>query len=208
MTVINPFDFFLEPERRDVPFEYDEPAARRSWRRSCAVAPAGPRLAALLALDRPRAPAHTVDFLVDLNRRLQQRRPVRDPHGARRADVRGDARARRSGSCRDSAWLLVETAAPPRARRALRVRLSDPAQARREAARRPAGPGAGLHRPARLGRGLSAGRRLGRPGSRRRVCWPARATSRWRPRPNPESAAPVSGPGRARARWSSTTRCR
>ena len=56
-------------------------------------------------------------------------------------------------------------AAPPRPRRALRLRLPDPAQARRQVARRPLGHRRGLHRPARLVRGLPAGRGLDRPGS-------------------------------------------
>ena len=54
--------------------------------------------------------------------------------------------------------------APARPRRALRLRLPDPAQGRRRSARRAEGHGQGFHRPARLGRGLSARRRLDRHG--------------------------------------------
>ena len=54
-------------------------------------------------------------------------------------------------------------AAPPGAGGALRLRLPDPAQARREVARRPERHRGRLHRPARLVRGLPARRRLDRP---------------------------------------------
>ena len=76
--------------------------------------PVGPRLAAFLT-SISREPRNTVDFLVDLNQRLQQRDPLRHPHGARRADASrrrsrpAPARAatRRgcwSRSCAGSAW--------------------------------------------------------------------------------------------------------
>ena len=55
--------------------------------------------------------------------------------------------------------------APPRARGALRVGLSDPARRRRQVARRARRARARFHRPARVGRGLPAGRRLDRPRS-------------------------------------------
>ncbi len=52
--------------------------------------------------------------------------------------------------------------APSRLRRALRLRLPDPAEARPRLARRPARHRPRLHRPARLVRGLPARRRLDR----------------------------------------------
>jgi hypothetical protein len=55
-------------------------------------------------------------------------------------------------------------AAPPRTRRAVRVRLPDPAGRRREAARGPGRARSRLHRPARVVRGLPARGRLGRAG--------------------------------------------
>ena len=44
----------------------------------------------------------------DLNRRLSGDIAYRIAHGARRADAARDAGAWRSGSCRDSGWLLVQ----------------------------------------------------------------------------------------------------
>ena len=59
-----------------------------------------------------------------------------DPHGAGRADAGGDAGAAAPAPAATRAWLLVQIAAPSRPRRALRLRLPDPAEARRRAARR------------------------------------------------------------------------
>ena len=104
MATINPFGFFLEPDAEEWPFKYDPvlEAELAPFRR---LDPAGPKLAALLA-EVPRTPRRTIDMLVDLNRRVQERvgyivrmEPgVWDPeHTLTEA----------KGSCRDSAWLLV-----------------------------------------------------------------------------------------------------
>ena len=105
MTVVNPFDFFLEPAAETIPFAYDE-LQRAELEPFLRVAPAGPRLSALLA-SIPRTHPHTVGFLVDLNRRLQSeiRYLIRMEPGVQTPEeTLGNA----SGSCRDSAWLLVE----------------------------------------------------------------------------------------------------
>jgi len=104
MATINPFGFFLEPDAEEWPFKYDPvlEAELAPFRR---LDPAGPKLSALLA-EVPRTPRRTIDMLVDLNRRVQERvgyivrlEPgVWDPeHTLTEA----------KGSCRDSAWLLV-----------------------------------------------------------------------------------------------------
>ena len=71
MTVINPFDFFVEAYADLFPFAY-EPGLARELRPFLEQEPAGPRLRALLA-DIDRTPRKPVDFLVDLNRGLQHR---------------------------------------------------------------------------------------------------------------------------------------
>ena len=69
MAVYNPFDFFLEESAGKFPFRYDDALAAE-------LAPylvadeAGPLLAAYLR-GIPREPRPTMDFLVELNRRLQ-----------------------------------------------------------------------------------------------------------------------------------------
>ena len=175
MTVVNPFDFFLEPGAESVPFAYDD-LQRAELEPFLRVEPAGPRLAAWLA-SIPRAHPHTVGFLVESEPADAIRRPLPDPHGARRADERGHAREGQRLLPRLGLAAGGDAAAPG-PRRALRVRLSDPARARSEAARWAGRPAAGLHRSPRVGRGLSAGRGLGGPRShlgapRRRGTHPA-----------------------------------
>ena len=70
MTVINPFDFFLEPEAEQWPFAYAASLAEEiaPFRK---VKSAGPLLSAWLA-KVDRNPQPTIDFIVGLNARLQQ----------------------------------------------------------------------------------------------------------------------------------------
>jgi uncharacterized protein (DUF2126 family) len=105
MTVINPFDFFLEPQAEQVPFAY-EARQRDELLPFLKVDPPGPRLQAWLAqLDR--RPTATINFLVALNQRLQReiQYVTRMEPGVQTSD---ETLAVASGSCRDSAWLLVE----------------------------------------------------------------------------------------------------
>jgi len=106
MTVLNPFDFFLEPHAEQWPFAYDD-QQRRELAPFLEVAPAGPRLQAFLA-SIPREPSHTMTFLVELNRRLQQdiRYLIRMEPGVQTSE---ETLGLASGSCRDTSWLLVET---------------------------------------------------------------------------------------------------
>jgi uncharacterized protein (DUF2126 family)/transglutaminase-like putative cysteine protease len=105
MAVVNPFDFFVEPFAETFPFAYP-PEFAEELAPYLDAQPAGPRLAAFLA-SVPRDRKNTVVFLVELNQRL---------HGDIRYLIRMEAGvqtpeqtlAAGSGSCRDSAWLLVQ----------------------------------------------------------------------------------------------------
>jgi uncharacterized protein (DUF2126 family) len=105
MAVINPFDFFVEPFAESFPFAYP-PEFAEELAPYLEVESAGPRLAAHLAAIS-RAPRNTVEFLVELNRQLQHdiRYVIRMETGVQSTE---ETLAAASGSCRDSAWLLVQ----------------------------------------------------------------------------------------------------
>ena len=105
LAVINPFDFFVDASAEAFPFPYD-PALASELAPYLVTEAAGPNLRAWLAAV-PRAAGCTVDFLVDLNRRLQTAVGYRirmDPGIQSCEDTLGLA----NGSCRDSAWLLTQ----------------------------------------------------------------------------------------------------
>ena len=105
MSVLNPFDFFLEPSHEQYPFSYDD-KQRAELALYLARGPLTPAFAEYLAAV-PRAPVHTINFLVDLNQRLQRdiRYLIRLEPGVQTPE---ETLTQRSGSCRDSAWLLVQ----------------------------------------------------------------------------------------------------
>ncbi|MEO0054456.1 MAG: hypothetical protein RLZZ50_403, partial [Verrucomicrobiota bacterium] len=107
MAVYNPFDFFLEPSATEIPFAYEAatatelaPFLRKDDLAAC------PRLAAFLqTIDRtPRA---AINFLVDLNQKLQGliKYVIRLEPGVQTPE---ETLEKASGSCRDSALLLVQ----------------------------------------------------------------------------------------------------
>jgi uncharacterized protein (DUF2126 family)/transglutaminase-like putative cysteine protease len=109
MTVINPFDFFLERHVERFPFDYGQDLKRELAPFLEADAPT-PRFAAWLAAfraERLRGEVVTVDMLVDLNRRLCEsvRYIVRMEPGVQAPE---ETLEKGSGSCRDSGWLLVQ----------------------------------------------------------------------------------------------------
>ena len=105
MVTINPFDFFLEPEAEEWPFAYD-PALDHELGPFLRAEPAGPALAALLA-GVPGTKARTIDTLVGLNQMVRDRIEyvVRLEPGVWTPE---ETLAQGRGSCRDSAWLLVQ----------------------------------------------------------------------------------------------------
>ncbi|MGH8689569.1 MAG: DUF2126 domain-containing protein, partial [Burkholderiales bacterium] len=105
MSVINPFDFFLEPSADNFPFRYDESQLHElaPYLLRDALTPRFKRYLEAV----PRAPRRTVDFLVDLNLRLSKavRYIVRMEPGVQTPE---ETLSLASGSCRDSGWLLVQ----------------------------------------------------------------------------------------------------
>ncbi|MGQ0652290.1 MAG: transglutaminase family protein [Betaproteobacteria bacterium] len=105
MAIINPFDFFLEPDAERYPFRYNA-ELERELAPYLARLPLTPLFKAYLD-EVPRQPTPTADFLVELNRELSRdvRYVIRMAPGVQTPEETLEA-AR--GSCRDSGWLLVQ----------------------------------------------------------------------------------------------------
>lgn len=109
MTVINPFDFFVEKFAETYPFDYPGETGKELAPYLETDTP-GPLLAAWLERARrdilPKVP-DTVNLLVALNQQLQQdiRYLIRMEPGVQLPEV---TLGSGQGSCRDSAWLLVQ----------------------------------------------------------------------------------------------------
>ena len=105
LTVINPFDFFVESYAEKFPFEYDK-ALKHELEPYLVVSEKGPLLNKWLKkIDRKSMT--TVDFLVQINQQLQTDigYNIRMEPGVQTCEqTLGTA----TGSCRDSAWLLVQ----------------------------------------------------------------------------------------------------
>ncbi|MEM9186792.1 MAG: transglutaminase family protein [Planctomycetota bacterium] len=105
LSVINPFDFFLEPDAEQFPFRYDA-ELQRDLTPYFITDPAGPKMHGLLA-SIDRTPRKTIDFLVDINQQLQREINylIRMEPGVQTCEQTLELA---SGSCRDSAWLLCQ----------------------------------------------------------------------------------------------------
>ncbi|SHG88155.1 DUF2126 domain-containing protein [Bradyrhizobium erythrophlei] len=105
MTVINPFDFFVEPYADSFPFAYTADLKTELAPYLATIEP-GPELTRYLA-EIPRDAPSTVNFLVDLNAQLQKkiRYIIRMEPGVQTPE---ETLASGAGSCRDSAWLLIQ----------------------------------------------------------------------------------------------------
>jgi uncharacterized protein (DUF2126 family)/transglutaminase-like putative cysteine protease len=125
MAVLNPFDFFLEPDAERYPFEYD-PALDHElapFQKKCWLTPKFTKYLAairkdilgetkkLTAKQRMEIPfekkPRTIDFLVAINQKLWKgiKYTIRLEPGVQKPE---ETLQLASGSCRDSAWLLVQ----------------------------------------------------------------------------------------------------
>ncbi len=105
MAVFNPFDFFVEPSAAQAPFNY-APAVKEELKSYLDLGTPGPLFKQYLAsLDLKKR--HTNDFLVYVNQRLHKdiRYTIRMEPGVQTPE---ETLKLKSGSCRDTAWLLVQ----------------------------------------------------------------------------------------------------
>ncbi len=105
MTVTNPFDFFVEPYAEVLPFAYTDDL-KDDLAAYMGVDDDGPLLQGAADALEPQG-ERTVDFLVELNAAIQRnvKYLVRMEPGVQTPD---ETLTLNSGSCRDSAWLLVQ----------------------------------------------------------------------------------------------------
>ncbi|QJC56701.1 hypothetical protein HC248_02011 [Polaromonas vacuolata] len=105
MVVLNPFDFFLEPEAEEFPFKYQS-AMQKELAPYLVTEPATPLLQAYLdKIDL--TPRRTNDFLVSVNQGLQQAiaYSIRMEPGVQTPE---ETLTLACGSCRDTGWLMVQ----------------------------------------------------------------------------------------------------
>ena len=105
MTIINPFDFFLEASAEHYPFTYDA-QLKEELAPFLEVRENGPLLTAWLE-DVSRTKQKTNDFLVDINQRLWKdiKYTIRMEPGVQPCEQTLETQI---GSCRDTGWLLVQ----------------------------------------------------------------------------------------------------
>ncbi|WP_019601968.1 DUF2126 domain-containing protein [Teredinibacter turnerae] len=105
MTVINPFDFFLEESAEEFPFKYSAQELKE-LQPYLEKKPGGPlfdELVKSIPLEKKR----TIDFLVDVNQRLEQliEYTIRLEPGVQEPE---ETLKKALGSCRDTGWLMVQ----------------------------------------------------------------------------------------------------
>jgi len=105
MTVINPFDFFLEDYAEQYPFAYPE-QLQKELLPYLEATENGELLGQFLATI-PREKRAIVDFLVNINQRVNSaiNYSIRMEVGVQTAE---ETLHKKLGSCRDSSWLLVQ----------------------------------------------------------------------------------------------------
>lgn len=105
MTTINPFDFFVESYAEHYPFKYTE-INKKELQPYLEISEQGKLLTQWLKrFDKRKREIN--DFMVDLNREVYQdiKYNIRMEPGVQSCE---QTLKKRSGSCRDSAWLLVQ----------------------------------------------------------------------------------------------------
>jgi uncharacterized protein (DUF2126 family)/transglutaminase-like putative cysteine protease len=105
MAVYNPFDFFLEPEAEEFPFSY-QPDLKQELAPYLTPDPVTPLVQAYLdKIDYTKR--RSVIFLVDLNQSVHHaiKYTIRMEPGVQTPE---ETLTLASGSCRDSAWLMVQ----------------------------------------------------------------------------------------------------
>ncbi len=105
MTVLNPFDFFLEPYADRFPFTYEKSLARELLP-FLELLPCGAAFERFMdSLDRSEK--QTIDYLVTLNQTVQHAVGylIRMEPGVQTPE---ETLTLKTGSCRDSSWLLVQ----------------------------------------------------------------------------------------------------
>ncbi|MBC8049142.1 MAG: transglutaminase family protein [Chitinophagales bacterium] len=105
MAVINPFNFFIEDSAQQWPFEY-EASLKEELAPYLKPDTPGALLAEYMKALKIDAP-NTIDYVVEVNRKLQSEIGylIRMEPGVQTPEV---TLKNRSGSCRDSGWLLVQ----------------------------------------------------------------------------------------------------
>jgi transglutaminase-like putative cysteine protease len=106
MTAISPFDFFVDESAVRWPFSY-EPSLAGDLRPYLETSPGTPLLERYLKTAATSEPITTIDFITRLNRTLSRDIAYRtrmEPG----VQLPEETLTHRSGSCRDTGWLLVE----------------------------------------------------------------------------------------------------
>ena len=105
MTVINPFDFFLDEDVEKFPFTYSK-NLQQDLQPYLVKSPASKAFKTLIKSCEPAKPLATVDFLVSVNQAIYEfvEYGIRLEAGVQSVE---ETLKKKSGSCRDSAWLLV-----------------------------------------------------------------------------------------------------
>jgi uncharacterized protein (DUF2126 family)/transglutaminase-like putative cysteine protease len=106
LEVFNPFDFFVEEYAEKFPFTYDT-QLKKELIPYLETTESGPLLMEWIEKNRVTKPTRIVDFLVGINQQLWKdiAYSIRLEPGVQTSE---ESLGRKLGSCRDSAWLLVQ----------------------------------------------------------------------------------------------------